>query len=187
MPMMALIFLVTTLTAGYIHVASIVQSKRMRLFLCLPVPSKSVGEMRFLYPLFMWMSLLVMFWMMHTLFTLFTPKLYVPSGANLLYINGLILITYSLYLIYVDALHIYRNRVLAFAGGFLWFFVFIAALMPFYIIVNFAGAFGTNTPLQCELQNIMNDVSVGVSLNVVGYVIYRVSYYLFPARKTFFD
>lgn len=187
MPMTALIFLVAVLTSGYVHIASIVRGKRMRLFLNLPVRTKSIGELRVLYPIIIWLGLLAFTALLRELFSLFTHALFIPSVANVIYVNGLILINYSLYLIYVDGLHIYRNRGFAFAGGFLWFFIFIAALMPFYILVNFAGAFGQNTSLQAHLRHYMNSMSVAASLNVIGYALYRFSYYLFQKRKTFFD
>jgi hypothetical protein len=187
MPTMTLIFLVSAITAGYIHIASIVRSKRMRLFLCLPVHMKSIGELRLLYPLFVWIGLLALSWIVRALFALFTPHLFFPSLANMLYINGLILIIYSLYLIYVDILHIMNNKRQTLIFGVLWFVVFISAMLPFYILVDFAGAFGHNTPLQENLRHSMNSMSVAVSLNVFGYALYRISYYLFPARKTFFD
>jgi hypothetical protein len=186
-PSMLLIMLVSALSVGNIQTGFFIKSKRLRWLQLLPVSRGASGDLRFMFPLVVWFGILLLFFALYSLLSLAAPRIIHPHLTHFLLINGLILIIESIYLINVDIRHLTRNKFMHLVIGLTWFLSFILALVPFYVLVNFAGFFGRHTVLQNQLLTMMNSMQFVLTLNVVGYAAYRLSYYIFQRREKFLE
>jgi hypothetical protein len=60
-------------------------------------------------------------------------------------------------------------------------------LLPFYVLVNFGGWFESSTALRQWLMEIMHSSKAAWTFNIVGYIFYRVSYYVYAKRGDFLE
>ncbi|MBN1479346.1 hypothetical protein EH223_16125 [candidate division KSB1 bacterium] len=186
-PSIMLILLVTVLSVGNIQSGFFIKSKRLRWLFLLPIARSSFGDIRFLFPLAVWLGTLILYTMLYVVVAFVVTSPVRPHLTHILLVNGLILLTQSMYLYNIDIRHIIRVRSVHMIVGILWFITFVLILVPFYVLVNFAGLFGQSSSLQNWLFAFMNSPTAVLPLNVAGYFTYRASYYVFQLRGQFLE
>lgn len=186
-PSQMLILLVTVFSLGNIQSGWFIKSKRMRLFNAISLSRKLFGDLRFLFPFVTWAGALLILGGLYTLVSIFDADLTHPSFNQLLLLNGIILITQSVYLFNIDVRHLSHTRSLHIVAGIVYGVTFLGVLFPFYVLVNFAGLFEHSETFQNWLNELMQSSKAAWSFNVVGYIFYRASYYIYGRRKQYLE
>lgn len=182
-PMTMLILMISALVAVYAGEGSRVNNKRDRMHVSLPVPLKQIGFSHLLYPICVWIAILclyeVSYFVLEVVSKAARPKL---SLLHILTLTGLFLIVNAAVLLSRDLSKIFTHKsqqIMIYLTGYL---LFIGALLPFYIITNFFGAFGENT----RLQSLMSSLSESPpGFLVVGVVLSLTSVFVFVRRRSY--
>lgn len=182
-PMTVLILFVSSLVAVYAGEQGRIIYKRDRMHVALPVSLWKTGFSHLFYPAFVWGTALVLYEVSYfvlefisstTRVKLSFSQILVSSGLFFM-VNAFVLLTRDLGKIVTKKSH----RVLIYMIGY---FLFIAALLPFYILTNFLGAFGENTRLQSFLSALSESptgfILLGVCLSIT-------SLFVFVKRKSY--
>ncbi len=186
-PPQMLILLVTVFSLGNIHGGFFVKSKRMRYFNGLPLSRSTFADLRFLCPVVIWTASVLILFALIGLFSIIFPDLTRPSLPQLFLLNGIIMITQSIYLFNIDVRHLVKNRLIQHLIGALYVCVFLAVLVPFYIQVNFAGLFDSLSASRLWLTDVMHSSKAALFFNLVGYVCYRASIYTYFLRRDYLE
>jgi hypothetical protein len=138
-----------------------------------------------LYPLvvlsFVYFLLYSSFWIARPLVAY---RLTLPSPANLLTSLGLVLIVNAAILLHRDLRVIFTRKPQRFFIFLFWFVVYIGALVPFYVVTNFFGLFGENTPSQNFLDRMLES-PLGFLFG--GFLLSALSFAVFVKRKSYVD
>jgi hypothetical protein len=184
-PMIMLMVLVLSLSAVYAGEKSRTIQKRDRLHVSFPVPLWQIGMTHLLYPFFV-LSIVyfLLFMSVLTARPLVNYTLSMPSLAHMFTLTGLVLIVNAVILLHRDLRMTFTRKPQRFFIFVFWFVVYIGALLPFYVITNFLGVFGEDTPAQNLLTHLLESstgfIAAGIILSVLSFVV-------FIKRKSYVD
>jgi hypothetical protein len=184
-PMIMLMVLVLTLSAVYAGEKNRIVQKRDRLHTFLPVPLWHTGVSHLLYPVMILLCVYILLFLSVVCVRPFLgrpPTL--PSPAHLLTLTGLVLIVNAVILLYRDLRMTFAGKPLRFFVFLFWFVVYIGALLPFYVITNFFGVFGEDTPAQHFLTRLLE---LPAGFLAAGVLLSALSLGVFVRRKSFAD
>jgi len=174
--------LVGTILLSFINEKTRLLQKRDIMYFTLPIKSRKIGFIHLLIPFIYWLSILLAFYIASFVIQPFTKiVLTKPSTLQLLTLNGLILFVIATYLLHRDLKAIFIKQSLKTIVFIVWLISYIAVFLPFYIVSNFGGAFGEDTPFQLLLLKL--SVSP-MWINVLGFLLCGISYYTFSSRKS---
>jgi len=158
-------------------------TKRDRLQVLLPVSLFRIGLSHLLLPLCLFVFM----------FCLYLPVIFIvqslvlnsmkgPSALQILAVTGLLLIVSASGLLYrdlkVSAIKVHQRVLL----HLFWWVIYIGSLLPFYIVMNFLGWFGENTPL----QRVIAGLGIRPHLLILpGIGLSMLSLYVFTRRKSY--
>lgn len=182
-PMTMLILFISALVAVYAGEGSRIQNKRDRMHVVLPLSLRKTGFSHVIYPIIVWIAILILYIVSYFVLDFIsgaTRK--IPSPIQILTLSGLFLIVNAAVLLSRDLSKIFTKRsqqILIYMIGYL---LFIGALLPFYIITNFFGAFGENTRIQSFI--------IALSESPFGFLLLGVSFsltsvFVFIRRKSY--
>jgi hypothetical protein len=176
-PMIMLMVLVLSLAAVYAGEKNRTIQKRDRLHVSFPVPLWQIGMTHILYPVFV---LTIMYVLLFLSVLVARPlvdyMLNMPSFAHLLTLIGLVLIVNAAILLHRDLRMTFSSKAQRFLIFVFWFVVYIGALLPFYVITNFLGVFGEDTPAQNFLTRLLETptafMAAGLSLSALCLLVF---------------
>ncbi len=157
--------------------------RRDRLHMLLPVSVRWIGLSHLILPLFLFVIMLCLYFIWIILFHSFNGSgMSSPTILQILAVTGLILIVSASGLLYRDLRVNATKKYQRFLLHFCWWVIYICALLPFYIVMNFSGWFGENTPLQNAI------ISLGTRPHVLilpGIGLSLLSLYVFARRRSY--
>ena len=176
-PMTMLIVFVSALVAIYAGEGSRILNKRDRLHVSLPISLWETGFSHLIYPIFIWMAILILYKVIYLVLEFITGiTRTTPSPVQILTLSGLFLIVNAAVLLSRDLSKIFTRRsqqIFIYMTGYLFF---IGALLPFYIVTNFFGAFGENTRLQGFMSSLSKSPTgfllIGIGLSVLSLFVF---------------
>jgi len=177
-PMIMLMVLVLSLSAVYGGEKNRVIQKRDRLHVLLPVSLWHIGMVHLLYSFFV---LAIIYFLLFVSVIVARPivsyRLTMPTLAHLFTLTGFVLIVNALTLLHRDLRVTFTKKYLRVLILVFWFVAFFGALLPFYMITNFLGVFGENTPAQNLLIQLLASpvgfMAAGIILSVLSCVIFN--------------
>jgi hypothetical protein len=182
-PMTMLIMLISLLAIVYSGEIKRIAQKRDCLHVALPIPLRQIGLAHLMFPFLIWISIVLMFFLSYLIVrpydTVWPTN---PNILQLLTLNGLVISVCAVALLSRDLRKVFIKKPARLAILLFWILIYIAALLPFYIVTNSFGLFGENTPLQILLVNL--SVSP-VPFNIVGIVLSFISLEIFMRRKSY--
>lgn len=184
-PMVMLMVLVLSLSGVYAGEKTRTIQKRDRLHLLFPVPLWQIGLTHILYPFFV-LSIIYLLLFLSVLAArpLVNYELTMPSVSHMLTLTGLVLIVNAVILLHRDLWMTFTRKPQRFFIFVFWFVVYIGALLPFYVVTNFLGVFGENTPAQSFLNRLLQS---SVVFMAVGLFSSALSLVAFVKRKSYSD
>jgi hypothetical protein len=111
-------------------------------------------------------------------------ELTMPSVNHMLTLTGLVLIVNAVILLHRDLRMTFSRKPQRFLIFVFWFVVYIGALLPFYVVTNFLGVFGENTPTQNFLNRLLESWGVFMTAGLLASVL---SLVVFVKRKSYSD
>jgi hypothetical protein len=111
-------------------------------------------------------------------------ELSMPSVSHMLTLTGLVLIVNAVILLHRDLRMTFTRKPQRFFIFIFWFVVYIGALLPFYVVTNFLGVFGENTPAQSFLNRLLEASVVFMTAGLFSSVLSLVA---FVKRKSYSD
>jgi len=102
-----MMFLATLILYGFTNIESI-RHKRDRYLTLLPLPIHKVAILRFILPIFFWLSMITLFWLIYFISSQGNVRFHFLW--NFLYISGLLLCLISIRFIFNDLQHIRSGR-----------------------------------------------------------------------------
>jgi hypothetical protein len=176
-PMMLLMILVLTLSAVYAGEKTRTIQKRDRLHVLLPAILWQIGLAHLLYPIFVLLSICLLLFLSALVVQPFIRySLTVPSLLHMLTLTGLVLIVNAVILLHRDLRMTFTKKYQRFFVFLFWFLVYVGALLPFYVITNFFGLFGENTPAQRYLTGLLESpalfILLGIFLSVICVIVF---------------
>jgi hypothetical protein len=184
-PLIMLMVLVLSLAAVYAGEKTRSIQKRDRLHVLFPVSLWKIGMTHLFYPVIV---LLIMYFLLFVSVLVARPlinySLPMPSSAHMLTLTGLVLIVNAVILLHRDLRMIFSRKPQRFLIFVFWFVVYIGALLPFYVVTNFLGVFGENTPAQNFLTGLLES-STGFMAG--GLLLSALSLVVFVKRKSYVD
>jgi hypothetical protein len=182
-PMIMLMVLVLSLSAVYAGEKIRTIQKRDRLHVLFPIPMWQIGITHLLYPICV---LLGIYFLLFVSVLVARPwvdyALAMPSLAHMLTLTGLVLSVNAVILLHRDLRMIYVKMPLRFLIFLFWFVVYIGALLPFYVVTNFLGVFGEDTPAQNFLARLLESPTVFMA---AGLLLSALSLLAFMKRKSY--
>jgi hypothetical protein len=182
-PMTMLILFISALVAVYASEQNRILNKRDRMHVSLPVSLWETGSLHLIYPLFVWIAILILYEVSYFVLKFISGVARTkPSSVQILTLSGLFLIVNAIVLLSRDLSKIFTKKpqqIMIYMTGYLFF---IGALLPFYIVTNFFGAFGENTRLQVFMSSLSESppgfliMGVGLSLASLFVFMRRRSY-----------
>ncbi len=184
-PLMLLMMMILTLSAVYAGEKNRTIQKRDRLHVLLPVSLWHIGIAHLLYPIIVLLCIYILLFLSLLMAQLFIKySLTMPSHMHMLTLTGLVLIVNAVILLYRDLRMTFTRRHQRFLVFLFWFLVYLGALLPFYVITNFFGLFGENTPVQRFLSRLLESPA---GFLVVGLFLSVISVIFFAERKSYAD
>jgi len=175
--------LVGAILMSFINEKTRLLQKRDIMYFTLPIASRKIGFVHLLVPFIYWVSILLVFYIASRAIQPFTKIiLTTPSILQLLTLNGLILFVIAAYLLHRDLMAVFIKQSQKTIISIFWLISYIAVFLPFYIVTDFGGAFGENTPFQLLLLKL--SISP-IWINVLGFLLCGISYYTFSSRKSY--
>jgi len=176
-PMTLLMILILTLSAVYAGEKNRTIQKRDRLHVLLPVTLWHIGLSHFLYPILILLGIyLLLILSALVVQTFISHSLTMPSHLHILTLTGLILIVNAVILLHRDLRMTFTKKHQRFFVFLFWFLVYFGALLPFYVITNFFGLFGENTPAQRFLTRLLESPSgfllIGIFLSIISAIVF---------------
>lgn len=182
-PMTMLILIISALVAVYTGEQRRILNKRDRLHVSLPVSLLETGFSHLVYPLCVWMAILLLYRSVYIFLELISgTSRSLPSFSQILTLSGLFLIVNATVLLARDLSKIFTKKTQQIIIYMTWYLLFISALLPFYIVTNFFGAFGENTRLQ-TFMNSLSGSPTGFLLSGVGLSV--LSVFVFIRRNSY--
>jgi len=184
-PMTMLMVLVLSLSAVYAGEKNRTTQKRDRLHVLFPVSLWQIGITHLLYPLSV---LSIVYFLLFVSVLAARPfvnySLTLPSLPHMLTLTGLVLIVNAVVLLYRDLRMTFIKKKQRFLIFVFWFIVYIGALLPFYVVTNFFGLFGENTPAQNFLTRLLESPT---GFMAAGLLLSGLSLVIFVKRKSYAD
>jgi hypothetical protein len=176
-PMTLLMILILTLTAVYAGEKNRTIQKRDRLHVLLPATLWQIGITHLLYPIIVLLCIyLVLFLSALAVQAFVRDSLTMPSHLHILTLTGLVLIVNAVILLHRDLRMTFTKKYQRFFVFLFWFLVYFGALLPFYVITDFFGLFGENTPAQRFLTGLLESPAgfllSGIFLSVVSLIVF---------------
>jgi hypothetical protein len=182
-PMTMLILFISALVAVYAGEGSRIQNKRDRMHVVLPLSLRKTGFSHVIYPIIVWIAILILYIVSYFVLAFISGATRtIPSPIQILTLSGLFLIVNAAVLLSRDLSKIFTKRsqqILIYMTGYL---LFIGALLPFYIITNFFGAFGENTRIQSFISALSESPS---GFLLLGVALSLTSVFAFIRRKSY--
>jgi hypothetical protein len=161
------------------------EQKRDRLQVLLPVSAIRIGLSHLLLPLSLFVFMLGLYVVLIPVSQFIRAnQVNYPTILQLLAVAGLILIVNGAGLLYRDLRVVTTKKYQRFLLNLFWFAIYIGALLPFYIVMNFLGWFGENTSLQQAIAGLGTRPHV---LLLPGIGLSLLSLYVFTRRKSYVD
>ena len=172
-----LILFMSAIVAVYAGEASRIINKRDRMHVTLPVSLWETGFSHLIYPIFVWIVILILYKVSYFVLEFISgTKRAIPSSMQILTLSGLFLIVNATVLLSRDLSKIFTKKsqqIMIYMTGYM---LFIGALLPFYIVSNFFGAFGENTRLQSFISSLYESPSrflfLGVGLSLISMFVF---------------
>ena len=184
-PMVMLIVLVLTLTAVHAGEKYRISQKRDQLHASLPVSLWKTGMTHLLYPVLVLSAIIFLLFLSVLIVRPYVDyALTMPPLAHLLTLTGLVLAVNGVLLLQRDLRMRLTSKPLRFVAFLFWFLVYVAALLPFYVITNFMGVFGENTPAQHFLARLLG---IPAGFMAAGLILSLLSLVSFVTRRSFAD
>lgn len=184
-PMIMLMVLVLSLAAVYAGEKTRSIQKRDRLHVLFPVSLCKIGMTHLFYPVIV---LLIMYFLLFVSVLAARPfvnySLTMPSFSHMLTLTGLVLIVNAVILLHRDLRMIFSRKPQRLLIFVFWFVVYIGALLPFYVVTNFLGVFGENTPAQNILTRLLES---STGFMAAGLLLSALSLVVFIKRKSYVD
>lgn len=184
-PMIMLMVLVLSLAAVYAGEKTRSIQKRDRLHVLFPVSLCKIGMTHLFYPVIV---LLIMYFLLFVSVLAARPfvnySLTMPSFSHMLTLTGLVLIVNAVILLHRDLRMIFSRKPQRLLIFVFWFVVYIGALLPFYVVTNFLGVFGENTPAQNILTRLLESFT---GFMAAGLLLSALSLVVFIKRKSYVD
>ncbi len=176
-PMTMLILFVSALVAAYAGEGGRIFYKRDRLHVSQPVSLWQIGLSHLCYPLLVWIFILIVFKGSYTVLSFISATTRtIPSLLQIITLSGLFLIISSTVLLARDLSNIFMKKSLQIIIYVIGYLLFIGALLPFYIVTNFFGAFGEQTRLQSFMRVLFESPSafliLGAGLSVLSLFVF---------------
>jgi hypothetical protein len=176
-PMTMLMVLVLSLSAVYAGEKNRITQKRDRLHALLPVSLWHIGISHMFYPISVLLCVYLLLFLSAPLVQPFVDQPpTMPSPDHMLTLTGLVLIVNAVVLLYRDLRMTFARKPQRLIIFIFWFVVYIGALLPFYVVTNFFGVFGEDTPAQNFLTRLLESpagfLMVGVFLSVLSLVVF---------------
>ena len=182
-PMTMLILFMSAIVAVYAGEASRIINKRDRMHVTLPVSLWETGFSHLIYPIFVWIVILILYKVSYFVLEFISgTKRAIPSSMQILTLSGLFLIVNATVLLSRDLSKIFTKKsqqIMIYMTGYM---LFIGALLPFYIVSNFFGAFGENTRLQSFISSLYESPSRFLFL---GVGLFLISMFVFMRRRSY--
>jgi hypothetical protein len=161
------------------------EQKRDRLEVLLPVSVVRIGLSHVIWPLCLFVIMVGLYCVVIFIVPfLARDVVYGPGVLQLLTVSGLILIVSASGLLYRELKVACIKNYQRFFLQLFWWFIYIGALLPFYIVMNFAGWFGENTPLQNAIASLGTRPHI---LLLPGVGLSLLSLYMFARRKSYVE
>jgi hypothetical protein len=184
-PMIMLMVLVLSLAAVYAGEKTRSIQKRDRLHVLFPVSLCKIGMTHLFYPVIV---LLIMYFLLFVSVLAARPfvnySLTMPSFSHMLTLTGLVLIVNAVILLHRDLRMIFSRKPQRLLIFVFWFVVYIGALLPFYVVTNFLGVFGENSPAQNILTRLLESFT---GFMAAGLLLSALSLVVFIKRKSYVD
>ena len=184
-PMIMLMVLVLSLMAVYAGEKNRTTQKRDRLHVLFPVSLWKIGLAHLLYP---FCVLLIVYGLLFLSVLIARPfvdyRLTMPSIAHMLTLTGLVLIVNAVILLHRNLRMMFTRKPQRFLIFVFWFVVYFGALLPFYVVTNFFGVFGENTPAQNFLTRLLESPN---GFMTAGLLLSLLSVAAFVKRKSYVD
>jgi hypothetical protein len=107
-----------------------------------------------------------------------------PTGLQILAVTGLVLIVSAAGLLQRDLRVSATKKYQRFLIHLFWWMVYLSALLPFYIVMNFFGWFGVNTQLQQAIAGLGTRPHL---LLLPGIGLSLLSLYVFSKRRSYVE
>lgn len=182
-PMIMLMVMVLTLSAVYSGEKIRIVQKRDRLHALLPVPMWHVAVSHLLSPVLILLCVYILLFLTALCVRPFIGRPpAVPSPAQMLTLTGLVLIVNAVILLHRDLRMTFGGKPLRFFIFLFWFVVYVGALVPFYVVTNFFGVFGEDTPAQHFLVRLLE---LPAGFLAAGVLLSALSLGVFIRRKSY--
>lgn len=184
-PMIMLMVLVLSMSAVYAGEKNRTIQRRDRLHVSSPVSLWKVGITHLLYPLFV-LSFVYAALLLSVLLSrpLVSYDLAMPSLAHILTLTGLVLIVNGVILLQRDLRATFTRQPQRFLIFIFWFVVYTGALVPFYVVTDFFGLFGEDSPAQTFLTQLLE---LPAGFIAAGLLLSLASLLVFVKRKSYAD
>ncbi len=182
-PMTMLILFISALVAVYAGEQSRISNKRDRMHVTLPISVWETGFSHLIYPVCVWLVILLLDQISSIVLELLSGTARArPSFSQILTLSGLFLIVNAAVLLSRDLSRIFTKRSQQIIIYLIGYLLFLGALLPFYIVTNFFGAFGENTRLQSFISTL-SETPAGFLLLGVG--LSFLSSFVFLKRRSY--
>ena len=173
--------LCTPMIAGYFGDYRIHQ-KRDRFHVTLPIANYHLGLMRLIYPILIWLSLIIVFYLTVLIFSWID----IPSISQMIVLNGWILMVNAIYLIFsdLDVSSKEKNKQI-FMKGIKYIMPFVA-MLPFWIYMT-SGFSDNDIFFNKFIKDIWYFPSVTIGINVFGLSISIISIIVFARRSSYIE
>jgi hypothetical protein len=184
-PLIMLMVLVLSLSAAYAGEKNRTIQKRDRFHVMIPVSLWQLGMAHLLYPLFV-LAAIYLLLLLSVIVSrpLVSYSLTVPSLSHMLTLTGFILIVNAVILLHRDLRMTFTKKPQRLLIFIFWFVLYVGALFPFYVVTNFFGLFGEDTPAQNFITRLLESpagfIALGMALSVISLVV-------FIKRKSYVD
>jgi len=185
-PFLLLINLVAILLSVFFAKNREIKEKRERLNVQLPIPIFHAGFFRFIFTILNELIFILFFAITYAIFSLlYLDTIICPSINQFFFLNGLLLFTCCMFFMHHDLRKIYYFKSIRVIIISFYVFVYLLAIFPFFLVINFFGLFGMHTPVQSTLMYLTElDIPVFL-LNFVGIVLFFFSIKIFTNRKSY--
>lgn len=161
------------------------EQKRDRLHGLLPVSPVRIGLSHLFLPVCLFVLMLCLYFIVIHIFRSLSVNLKNgPTALQILAASGLVLIVSAAGLLYRDLRTFAIKKYQRFLLHLFWWMIYLCALLPFYIVMNFFDWFGENTALQHSIASLGTRPHV---LLMPGIGLSMLSLYVFAKRKSYVD
>ena len=182
-PMMMLILFGSAIVAVYAGEWGRINNKRDRMHVSLPVSMWEIGFSHLIYPIFVWIAILILYKVSYYVLEFISGVSRTKSSfLQILTLSGLFLIVNATYFLCRDLSKTFTKTAHQIMIFMTWYLLLIGVLLPFYILTNFLGVFGEETPLQSILSSL-SESPLGILL--IGVCLSLTSLFVFMRRRSY--